>query len=86
MRTIKFTELNEVVRSFLVDALKGDGVCIEDSTGSLRGSVVPYRQPTSDQKKRALESLQRLQEKTSQAMQEQGVTEDDVMRVLLEDD
>lgn len=86
MKKVRLSELAEPVRSFLDRVFAGGGVVVEDNEGRMRGSFVPYRDPTPDEERRADESLARLREKTDAGMKEAGVTEDDVMRELLEDD
>ena len=86
MKKVRLSELTEPVRQFLDRVFEGGGVVVEDNEGRTRGSFVPYRDPTPEEEHRADESLARLRQKTSAAMKEAGVTEDDVMRELLEDD
>ena len=86
MKTLRFSELSQAVRSFLEEALHGDGVIIEDDTGRVRGSFVPYRDPTPEEERQADASLDRLWQKTGPAMREAGVTEADVDRDLQEGD
>jgi hypothetical protein len=86
MKKVRLSELTEPVRQFLDRVFAGGGVVVEDNEGRTRGSFVPYRDPTPEEERRADESLARLRQKTSAAMKEAGVTEDDVMRELLEDD
>lgn len=86
MKKVRLSELTETVRQFLDRVFEGGGVVVEDNEGRTRGSFVPYRDPTPEEERRADESLARLRQKTSAAMKEAGVTEDDVMRELLEDD
>ncbi len=86
MQKLRLSQLSEAVRSFLTDALKGDGFVIEDDDGEPQGGFVPYRYPTDAQKQEAFAGLRRLWEHTDKAMHESGVTEDDIDRVLQEDD
>jgi hypothetical protein len=86
MKKVRLSELTEPVRQFLDRVFAGGGVVVEDNEGRTRGSFVPYRDPTPEEERRADESLARLRQKTSAAMKEAGVTGDDVMRELLEDD
>ena len=86
MNKVKLSELDEAVRDFLTSALQGDGVIVEDDDGQAQGSLLPYCRPTSEQRQRAEASLERLRQKTGDAMRRHGVTEDDIVRVILEDD
>lgn len=85
MKTMKLTELSDDVRSFLDQAQEGDGVRVEDETGQARYSIAPYHQETAEERSAAQERLRQLQRKTRRAMDEQGVTEEDIDRVLQED-
>jgi hypothetical protein len=86
MRTVRLDELSESVRKVLAATGEDESVVIEDENGRARYGVIPYRRPTDEQKQRAWEKLRKLQDKVARSMEEQGVTEDDVMRVILEDD
>ena len=85
MKSVKLAELSDDVRSFLSQAGEGGGVMVEDETGRARYSVAPYHQPTSEERAAALKWLEQTQRKSRQAMEAQGVTEDDLDRVLQED-
>ena len=86
MKSIRLNDLSESARQVLAGAGDQESVVIEDENGQARYGVIPYRKPTEQQKKRAWEKLTELQQKAAAAMQQHGVTEDDLMRVLLEDD
>ena len=86
MRTIRITELSKAIRGFVAEAFQGGGLVIEDETGRLRGTFVPYRDPTPEEQRQADVSLKRLWQKTSQAMKDAGVTEADIDRDLQEGD
>jgi hypothetical protein len=86
MNKVRLSDVNEEVRSFLQQALQSGGVEIEDESGRTRGSCVPYRDPTPDERWQAQVELERLWKTTGPAMQEAGVTEADIDRDLQEDD
>ena len=86
MKKVRLSEVSQAVRSFLDGVLQGDGVVIEDDAGRTRGQVVPYRDPTPEEERQANESLERIRQQTAAAMEEAGVTEEDVMQELLKDD
>jgi hypothetical protein len=85
MRKVRLAEVSEAVRLFVDQALQSGGVEIEDESGRLRGSFVPYRDPTPDQRRQAQAQLEKLWKKTSRAMHEAGVTEADIDRELQDD-
>jgi hypothetical protein len=86
MQRIRLNDLTDAVRLFFSDALQGEGFVIEDEAGQPRGGFVPYHRPSDEQKQRALADLRRLWRHTDKAMRESGVAEDDIDRVLQEDD
>jgi len=86
MKKVRLTELSQTVRAFLKQVLQTGGVEIEDESGQIRGTFVPYRDPTSEEEKLADASLERRWEKTGRAMREAGVTEEDIDRDLQEGD
>jgi len=86
MRKVRISDLSEDVRGFVAAAYEGGGVVVEDEAGRPQVSVLPFRPPTREETERANKSLERLREKTGKAMQEAGVTEEDVIRAVLEDD
>jgi hypothetical protein len=54
--------------------------------GAARYGVIPYRKPTAERKQQAWEKLREWQAKAEASMNKHGVTEDDILRVVLEDD
>ena len=86
MKTVRLGELSENVRKVLAATGEDESVVIEDENGRARYGVIPYRRPTDEQKQRAWEKLREWQAKTEVSMKKHGVTEDDVLRVVLEDD
>lgn len=86
MNKIRINELSQPVRDFLARATKEGSVVIVDEDGQLQCGITPYTDATPAEKQQALKSLEKLQAKVGRSMEEKGVTEDDVMQVLLEDD
>lgn len=86
MKKIKLTELSEDVRSFLLDALHDDGVMLEDATGRARGGLVPYSEASATERQQSWVSVTDIQEKASAALRDQGLSEGDVVKLVLEDD
>ena len=86
MNKIRITELSQAVQDFLSRVTAGGSVAIVDDDGQLQCGITPYTEATPAEKEQAFRSLEALQAKVGKSMKEQGVTEDDVMRVLLEDD
>ena len=86
MNKIRLQELSQPIRDFLAQATKDGSVVIVDEDGQLQCGITPYSDATPEEKQQALKSLEQLQAKVGRSMEEQGVTKEDVMRVLLEDD
>jgi hypothetical protein len=74
------------VRSFLEQLRDGESIKDEDENGQLQCGITPHHEASPAEKRRAQESLERLWEKTSPAMAEAGVTEEDIDRDLQADD
>ncbi len=86
MKKLRLSELSQTIRTFVEHALEGDGMVIEDDAGVTRGQFVPFRDPTPEEEERADASLDELRKKADVSMKKHGKTEDDLMRVILEDD
>lgn len=86
MDTVRLNEVSDDVRTFLNRAFSGGGVLVEDESGRARGGVLPYFEASDEEKRLAWQGMERLQQKVAAAMKRQGVTEDDIDRVLQEDD
>ena len=86
MKKVRLSELSEPVRAFLSQVKPDESIMVVDDNDQLKCGITPYTTPTPEEKRRAMASLEVLQKKTEAAMKEAGVTEDDVMRELLEDD
>lgn len=86
MKAVKLSELPDEVRLFFEGIQSGDVVTVEDEQGRSRFSIAALFRASDEERAAALSRLRQLQEKTRQAMQASGVTEEDVDRVLQEDD
>ena len=86
MKKVRLNELSDVIRAFVEHLLEGEGVEIEDEAGVTRGQFIPFRDPTPEQEQRANDSLAKLQKRAAASIKKYGKTEDDLMRVILEDD
>ena len=86
MQKIAITELSKPVRSFLAKARNGEGIVVEDETGRPQFGITPYIEATTAQKKRAWKGIKCLQRKVGKAMKAEGVKEQDIERLILEDD
>ncbi len=82
MQRVKITELSEPVQSFLARVKKGNSVVVEDDSGLARYGVIPYSAETE----RAWKELEGIRREAAEAMKRQGVTEQDVVNRILQDD
>ena len=79
------TELSEDARQLLADAEQGGGLVVEDDGGKAR-RVYAYPEPTTEERSEALERMKSFQDKVQRSFDDQGVTEDDLDKLLQEDD
>ena len=95
MKTISINDLSEPVKAFLDQATDSQGLTIKDETGRLRFGVVLYRPHTDEDRttiydkasrEQAWREIKAIQEKVGERMQALGITEEDIDRVLAEDD
>jgi hypothetical protein len=86
MKKIRLQDLGGAAQQVLADAGQDESVVIEDEKGQPRYGVIPFRNPTDQQKQQAWDKLRHLQQKVGASMREQRVTEDDLIRELLKDD
>ena len=86
IRKVALRELSKDVRSFLTQAQNGEGIVVEDEMGRARYGIIPYTEATAQERKEAWKRIKRLQRKVGKAMKAQRITEEDVERLLLEDD
>jgi hypothetical protein len=86
MQKVALNQLSEPVQEFLARARVGQGIVVEDEAGRARYGVVEYVEASPAEQQKAWERLQQLQQKTKQAIEEQGSTVDEVERLILADD
>lgn len=86
MKKVRLSELSEQVRSFLSQIGSGESVRVVDDNDQLQYGVTPYAEATAEEKRQAMAVLEGIWQTTGPAMEEAGITEDDVQRDLLEDD
>jgi hypothetical protein len=82
MQRIKITELSQPVRSFLARIKKRRGAVVEDESGFARYGVIPY----AAEAERAWKELEDVRREAAESMRRHGVTEQDVVEQILEDD
>jgi hypothetical protein len=86
MQKLRLNDLSDPVRDFLAPASKGEVIVVEDEAGSVTYSVIPVVHPSSEQKRQAWNRILRLQQKVGESMRRQGVSEDDIDRVLRDEE
>ena len=82
MVRIRLSDLNDAVKAFLAPAQQGETIVVEDDDGRVQCGVTPYVQASAAEKQAALAALDRLQQKSAQAMAQFGATEVDIDREL----
>jgi len=86
IRKIRLNDLQEPLRTFLDEALAGDGVVIEDAGGQLRGRLLPFAQVSRDERDRALRELRSLQDTVQERIDAEGKSEAELDAILQDDD
>jgi hypothetical protein len=86
MQKVAINQLSESVRAFLARVRVGQGIVVEDEAGRARYGVVEYLPASPKEQQEAWEQLQQLQQRTKQAIENQGGTVDEVERLILADD
>jgi hypothetical protein len=82
MVRIKISDLDEAVKAFLAPAQLGQTIVVEDDAGRVQCGITPYIQASPTEKLAALAALERLQQRSADALQQNGVSEVDVDREL----
>jgi antitoxin (DNA-binding transcriptional repressor) of toxin-antitoxin stability system len=86
MNRVRLSELSEPVRAFLERVRGGESIIVEDDQGQLQCGITPYAEASEQEKQRAMAAMEQLWQHTAKSMAEQGITEEDIDRVLQEDD
>ena len=86
MKKLKLADLNEAVRSFVTGIGEGESVLVEDETGRARYGVIPFREAPPEEQEAAWQDIQDIQREAGDRMRARGQTEEDLDRILQEDD
>jgi hypothetical protein len=86
MQEVALNQPSEPVRAFPAQVRNSQGLVIEAEAGRAQYGVNPNVESKPEERKQAWGRIQQLQQKVGQSLAEQGVTEDDVIRAVLEDD
>ena len=73
------------IRSLMEQVLRGDNIMLEDEQGQ-RVGLVAYGRVKDEERDQAWEEIKGMQAKVGKAMKKHGVTEQDVVNLLLETD
>ncbi len=84
MQTVRFNDLSDPVRAFLAPAGRGEVIVVQDEGGKATYSVVPIMQPSEDVQHQAWSEILKLQQEVATSLRQQGVSEEDVDRLLTE--
>jgi len=85
MKKVLLTELSDPVRAFIEQVKSGESIMVVDENDQLQCGITPYFEASPVEREQAWRKLEVLQKKVAKSMEEQGVTEDDLMRELLKD-
>ena len=69
------------MRSFLNKATR-EGIVVEDASGRAQCGVIPYREATAGEKRRAWREIKAIQRKVAKTMKKRQSTEDELDRLL----
>lgn len=86
MKKVQINELSEPIRLFLEQLRDGESIMVEDENGRLQCGITPYFKATNEERQQAWRDLEELQDRVAASMDEQGITEEDVDRLLQEND
>ncbi|HUX86380.1 MAG TPA: hypothetical protein VMW65_05215 [Chloroflexota bacterium] len=83
---VAFRELAPPVQSFLDLVRNGGPIAVDDSTAGVTFQVTLVRDSSPEAKQAALQVLTQLRADARRSLNEQGISEADVDRLLVEDD
>jgi hypothetical protein len=86
MQKVPINQLSQPVREFLARVTVGQGILIEDEAVRTRYQVVKYIEASPEEQKKAWRGIQKAQQKIGKELTKQGVTEDDIIKAVLQDD
>ena len=86
MQKITLDELSEPVRLFLSQVPKTGGVIVEDGGGRVCFGVIPYQEAPASEQAAARARLAELQQRVGQQFQAQGKSEEELDRILEDDE
>ena len=86
MKRVRLNELDKTVRAFLDQVKGGESIMVEDENGQLQCGITPYFRASREEREQAWRDIEALQDKVAQSMKEKGITEEDVDKLLQEDE
>lgn len=86
MRKIKIDDLSAPVRAFLAQATNGNGILVQDGKGRARFGIIPYKEASPARKNAAWKEIQKIQRKVGRTMKETGRTEEELDRLLQDEE
>ena len=85
-KNVNIKELSQPIQSFLTDVKDGDAVLVADDTGQIQYSVVRFAQASKAERDKAWRYIEEIQTDVGQMMKRTGKTEEELDRLLQEDD
>ena len=86
MRKVSISKLSKPVQAFLSQVQQGEGLLVEDETGRAQYGVILYTEATEEERLEAWTDIEKIRKKVRKQMEERGSTEDELDRILQEDD
>lgn len=86
MQKIAISNLSEPVRLFFSQLPKDEGILVEDEKGRACFGVIPYQEASTAQQAAALGRLGELQKRVGDRLAAEGKSEEDLDRILQDDE
>ncbi|HVA50368.1 MAG TPA: hypothetical protein VNH11_28700 [Pirellulales bacterium] len=86
MQKISMDQLSEPVRLFLSQVPKTGGVLVEDERGRVCFGVIPYQEAPASEQQAARVRLATLQQRVGERLQAQGKSQEELDRLLQDDE
>lgn len=86
MQKLPLSSLTEPIQIFLRQVRDDGAVIVEDAQSGVKYKVTAYRESSPEQRERAWQAIQGMQSQVGESMRQEGVTEQDIDKLLLEDD
>ena len=86
MKKVRFSELSDAIRSFLAGIEPGETLVVEDDQGRLQYGITPCVEATPEERAAAWERIEKFQQLVGNSTARRNQSEEDLDRVLQEDE